>query len=219
MQFRRLAVYDLGPAPLADFGAAWLGWDAAKGLALPATGGPATEGPRRYGFHATIKAPFRLADGATLQAVGDALDNLAESAPPLLLPGLAVVGADGFISLRPPSQPAALTALAARVVQALDPFRAPLTEAEIARRDPDRLTEAQRANLTCWGYPFVVDDFRYHMTLTGPVAGPEAEALAADLAARLDGLLPDPHPLDALALMGEDADGRFHLIRRATLRG
>lgn len=215
--FRRFAVYDPGPDALARAASAWLGWDAAAGQATPAGGGDWTLTPRRYGFHATVKAPFRLADDRTPAALEQALAAVCARLEPVLLPQLTLTDAGGFLALMPAPQPQALTDMAAEVVRALDDFRAPLTDEDIARRCPDRLTAAQRANLLRWGYPHVMDEYRYHMTLTGdldPLLQAEAQAALAPLLAPV---LPAPHPVAALALAAEDADGRFHLIARCPL--
>ena len=217
--FRRFAVYDPGPAPLAGFGARWLGWDAAAGQSVPAkTPGAWTEPARRYGFHATIKAPFRLAEDVAPDALAQALQSLAATLPPVDLPdGLQLAALDGFLALIPVPQPMALTNMAAAVVRGLDDFRAPLTDADIARRRPETLTPKERANLDRWGYPHVMDDFRYHMTLTGPLSDSDLAQARAQLDAALTGLLPRPHQITELALTGEDADGFFHEISRFPL--
>ena len=44
-----------------------------------------------------------------------------------------------------------------------------MSDIEIERRDPDRLTAPQFSNLHRWGYPYVMDESRFHMMLTGPV--------------------------------------------------
>lgn len=231
--YRRFAIYDPGPKPLAAFGARWLGWDAGAGRPVPATvpaTAPAaappiappvwTEAARRYGFHATIKAPFRLAEGVAPDALALELQSLAARLPPVLLPeGLRLAALDGFLALIPAPQPTALTEMAAAVVRGLDHLRAPLTEAEIARRRPERLSPQERANLDRWGYPYVMDDFRYHMTLTGPLAPPDQTQARAQLEAALTSLTPRPHPITELALMGEDADGFFHELARYPLGG
>ena len=70
-----------------------------------------------------------------------------------------------------------------------------------------------------WGYPHVMEEFRFHMTLTGSLPAAELAAVEAVLAPRLALLLPAPFAIDALTLLGEDADGRFHQISRAALTG
>lgn len=220
MGLGRYAIYDLGPTALAGFGAEWLGWDVRRGVESRGLGGALVEVPRRYGFHATIKAPFRLAPGCSPEALVAAFDRLcAQLAPVAAEPGLQLRRIAGVLALVFEPQPPAVTALAAAVVRGLDGFRAPLTPEDRARRRPERLTDAQRALLDRWGYPWVMEEFRYHMTLTGALS-PQAEAGARQrLAPLLAGLLPRPHPISGLALMGEDGAGRFHLLHHAELRG
>ena len=88
----RYAVY-VAPPPesaLWRFGSAVVGRDAASGeaqLGFAPDGFDATAWrsmttkPRRYGFHATIKAPFRLADEASLSDLSTALAELAHRTP------------------------------------------------------------------------------------------------------------------------------------------
>ena len=89
--------------------------------------------------------------------------------------------------------------------------------AELARRRQARLSPAQEANLKRWGYPYVMDEFHFHITLTGPLPEPEHAPVEAALHRALAGKLPAPFEIPDLALMGEDAEGRFHLIHRYRL--
>lgn len=223
--FSRYAVYYTPTGSLAAFGASWLGWDAAQGRAVPQPViagvdlAAVTATPRRYGFHATMKAPFRLAEGQRASALEAALEAFcAAQAPVVLQGGLRHARLGTFQALIPAAESAALRALEARLVPALDPFRAALTEAEITRRDPSRLTPRQRAQLARWGYPYVMEEFRFHMTLTGALDPATADRVAAALTLRLPPMAADL-PIDALGLVGEDANGCFHLIRRVPLTG
>lgn len=224
-EFRRYAVYYAPPpGAFADRGAIWLGWSAeeAQVLTPPDLGLPVAEittAPRKYGFHGTIKPPFRLAEGKTATALDAALSDLAARLPPVSLPGLTLRNLDGFLALVPLGDEAALRDLAGWVVQDLDPFRAALSEAEIARRRPERLTPRQRALLHRWGYPFVMEEFRFHLTLTDRLTEPMASQAAVVLAAHFAPVLPAPFMVDTLCLFGEAADGRFRLISRHALRG
>lgn len=224
MQFGRYAVYHLPGGALGDFGSAWLGWDARNGMVnlrpegLPAEAEALTDTPRRYGFHATLKAPFRLAEGRTPDELALALRLLCDHLAPFPLELQAEVDW-GFLALRPVGQPAELLALESALVTRLDAFRAPLTGAERDRRNPDRLPEAARTHLGHWGYPFVLELFQYHLTLSNQLPPPLAEALRQALAPQLAPLIAAPMPVTSVALMGEDEDGRFHLIEDVPLRG
>ena len=206
----------------ADCAARWLGRDAAHDrpvVPLHPDLPPLTETARRYGFHATLKAPFRLADGARPDDLTRAMADFAARTPPVVIAGLQLADLDGFLALVPMGDTTALDAIAARVVQEFDPLRAPLTQAEIARRQPHRLSPNQRALLDAWGYPYVMDEFRFHMTLTdrlrpdqGAWVRPLADATFAPFTGR-------PVTLDALTLFVEGADGLFHHARRVPLTG
>lgn len=223
---KRYAIYYAPePGPLADLAAHWLGWDAAAGRALPhpdLAGLPRpvaeiTETPRKYGFHGTIKPPFRLAPGQTAEALHRACADLATRLAPVTLDGLHLSQLGGFLALTPQGDARALADLAATVVRDLDAFRAPPTEAEIARRRPERLTARQRALLDQWGYPYVMEEFRFHLTLTGDLGTPEASAVAAALRPHLAPHLPRPFVIRDLCLFGEATDGMFRILHRYTL--
>jgi hypothetical protein len=92
-----------------------------------------------------------------------------------------------------------------------------LSEAQLARRREGGLTPAQDALLLRWGYPYVMEEFRFHITLTGKRPKGELPGIKAALEGRLGPLVPRPYVIDALSLMGEDEMGRFHLIHRQTL--
>ncbi len=212
---------------MADFGAAWLGWDIATGMpvAHPFMQDVAediadlTEKPRKYGFHGTMKPPFRLADGHNEQALMAAFAELCAASKPVRLDGLEVSRLGRFLALTATGDTGALSALAANVVRNLDRFRAFPTEAEIAKRQKARLTLSQEANLQNWGYPYVLDDFRFHMTLTENLPVERAEVLRKILAGMLVNTLPKPFVISSLTLAGENKRGRFIEIDRRALQG
>lgn len=219
--WRRYAIYYTPAGPLAGFGAAWLGWDIARGRGAPPRTQQVealTRTARRYGFHATLKAPFRLAPDSDEALLLADLEQLAGAVAPVRLPGgLRLAELDGFPALVPAEASPALRDLAARVVRDLDRHRAPLTAEDRARRQPERLSQPQQNLLDRWGYPWVMGQFRFHITLGARLPRREARAVIAALAPHLAPLLPDPHPVDALTLAGEDAEGRFHQIARLPL--
>lgn len=207
--------------------AAWLGWDAASGRevaqpALPGLPRPAAEitrDPRKYGFHGTIRAPFRLGEGVSPDDAVMAVEALAAQLAPVTCEGLRIEDVEGFLALIPQGCEDALQALAAAVVKDTDPLRAPLTEEEIARRKPGRLSPRQRELLHRWGYPFVMEEFQFHLTLTDKLPQDQRGPVAAILRDHLSPVLPRPFTIEDLCLFGEDTQGRFHLLHRAPLSG
>ncbi|WP_368184282.1 DUF1045 domain-containing protein [Aestuariibius sp. HNIBRBA575] len=227
--FTRFALYYVPePGALADFGASWLGWDLVKAEKVAAPEFPGlsanhihklTQTPRKYGFHGTLKPPFRLANGCDLTGLDAAVRQVAQTLQATEMTALKLDRINGFLALTPVGDTTGLNAIAQRCVEKLDPFRAPSTEEELERRRKTPLTPVQDANLLLWGYPYVFDDFRFHITLTGQMDPARAQDLRYILATYLDEFLPRPFCLDQIALVGERPDGRFQLIQRYDLTG
>jgi len=177
----RYALY-VAPPPetaLAAFGRHWLGYDAETGQAMsqPEVPGIAaatlreqTAAPRFYGFHGTLKPPFALAEGRDPAGFLSALSALAATRTVVQVPGLRLACLGRFLALVPAAPCPDLDRLAADCVRAFDRFRAAPGAAELATRRAKGLTPAQETNLQRWGYPYVFDEFRFHLTLTGPIA-------------------------------------------------
>jgi putative phosphonate metabolism protein len=227
----RVALYFAPPAghPLSQAAAEWLGRDAWSSLALsrgPVPGFDPAEiehliaEPRRYGFHATLKAPFRLRDGDNLGDLRAVVVAFGRVAAAVTIPALRLERIGSFFALTPADVVPDLQDLAAAVVRDFEAFRAPLTPAEIARRRPERLTERQRAYLDAWGYPYVFDEFRFHMTLTGPVPEERRAATAAVLEARFAAFIGRPLAVDTLCLSVEcETPGDFVVDTAVRLEG
>jgi putative phosphonate metabolism protein len=216
-------------SPLARYGAAWLGYDAATGTNVPQPALSAitserlqeiTAEPRRYGFHATLKPPFVLADGVDKAELDAAVSALAGRLTAFAAPRLRLAQVSGFWALIPSAPCEPLDNLAASCVPELDQFRAPPSATELARRRRAGLSPAQEALLLRWGYPYVMAEFRFHMTLTARLSGAEGDAVGAALAPLVEPFCQAPLPIDALSLFRQDAADRpFRLIRRYALAG
>jgi putative phosphonate metabolism protein len=225
----RYAIY-YAPAPgsgLDRFGAALLGYDALTSDDLPFPEGvlqatpdwrELSSDPRKYGFHATLKAPMALASSRTEAELVSACEAFAATprAIPVITP--VVDSISGFIAVVPAKPSAELIRLAADCVAEFDAFRAPLTEADRARRNPSQLTPRQREHLDRWGYPYVMDDFRFHMTLTGRVSPERRETLVSMLRGHFAALGLSSLSIDRIALFRQDnANSRFRIVRQYEL--
>ena len=218
----RYAVY-FAPAPdtaLWQRASALLGYDAASGKDVAQEVPPeiptaawhtVTSDPRRYGFHATLKAPFRARQGCD---AGDLIERLAWLAERhrRFEVQMRVGSLDGFAAVLPAVPSAELAALADAAVDAFEPLRADLTDDEVARRRPELLTARQRELLSLYGYPYVREQFRFHMTLTGRLS-PDLSAVVDELAQRLAPALRMPTPIDRIALFRQETpQSRFTII-------
>lgn len=224
----RYALY-YAPAPDTLFhalGASWLGRDAWSG-ALP--GQPAIENmsgltsePRRYGFHATLKAPFALSPGKGRDDLTAFARNFARRHMPVMLPKLRLAALDGFLALVPDSETETLHELAACCVMDFDGFRGPLLPDEIARRHRSGLSHRQGRLLLNWGYPHVLDQFRFHMTLSNRLAPADMARLRKEAERHFAPVIGVPVRLDAITIFCEAetrtpfrAEERFVLTGKA----
>lgn len=175
MSSARYAIYYVPAAeePLYRFGAAAIGYDAYRGEdcawldGADATWPALVREPRIYGFHATMKPPVRLKDGFSEADFVDAFTAFVAQQRAVNVGPLVVREIGSFIALVPQQPCEPLNALAASCVSAFDKFRARMTDQELSRRLGPGLSERQIEHLYRWGYPYVFEDFRFHMTLTG----------------------------------------------------
>ena len=226
----RYAIY-YAAAPdsaLHRFGSAALGYDAYTGEDLPfpheiVLSAPdwrdITRDPRKYGFHATLKAPMVLAPDRTEAELITACDAFASTARrmPRIIPVVAPIS--GFIAVIPERPSAELDCLAADCTRNFDSFRAPLTSHDRARRNPEQLTPRQREYLDRWGYPHVMEEFRFHMTLTGRLPEDRRDGVVAMLRKRFASTCIETLVIDRIALFRQDdPPSRFSIIRSWPLR-
>ena len=219
----RYAIY-LAPAePFRSFGAQWLGRDADTGVPLPLPPGIAhrpaawVKAPAHYALHATLKPPFRLAEGTNAVMLDHAVHAFAAARSPFDAP-LALRALRGFLAWCLADADShggrQMHALADACVREFDRFRAAPTAAEIAKRDPAKLSTAQREKLDAWGYPYVFDTFTFHITLTGMLAAAD-EAAALDLLASAGGKLQEqPLHVDGISVYAQAEPGADFLAAR-----
>jgi putative phosphonate metabolism protein len=210
--------------PLWRAGTTWLGRDPETGATLDRPSSleepDLTREPAAYGFHATLKPPFRLSTVSTWGALQEAVAALAAGIAPFALPTLAVADLAGFLALRETSPSPALQALADLTVAALDPFRAPPDAAELQKRRGAGLPKAEEAMLLRWGYPHVFGTWRFHMTLTRRLNAEEHARIEPLAEAHFAAVLAQPRHVESLALFTQSAPGKpFLLAERLPLLG
>lgn len=214
----RYAICFTPPAsdPLSLVAANWLGRNVYSGdmLEPPAVRGLGiheiafhTAVPRRYGFHGVLKAPFHLSgDMSESQLLRD-LMRFAGTFAPFQISRLEIARLGSFYSLMPSAPCEQIQYLASAIVQEFDRYRAPLSEADIERSDPDGLSAAQFANLHRWGNPYVMDEFRFHMPVTGSINAIDMPRIEAALRTIFEPVLKEPVMVSNVALMIEEGTG------------
>ncbi|MGJ4994528.1 DUF1045 domain-containing protein [Bradyrhizobium sp. HKCCYLS3077] len=222
--FPRYAIYytPAADAALTVFGASLLGYDAwtARERGFPEgvldaapDWGDLTTDARKYGFHATLKAPFNLVETRPEAELRDACAAFAAvpRAVPIIRPVVDAIS--GFIAVIPGDASPTLQDLAADCVRAFEPFRAPMTAEDRARRKPELLSARQRDHLDRWGYPYVMEDFRFHMTLTCRLSDDRRGPILGMLRDRFAALSLTSLPIDRIALFRQpSASSRFSII-------
>jgi putative phosphonate metabolism protein len=228
--FPRYAIYHAAArgGVLDRFGAHMLGYDGWTGedLSFPEDvvrsvpdWRDLSQDPRKYGFHATLKAPMALADGKTEAELLAACESFAGTPRPVPVIAPVVNSISGFLAVVPTEPSAELERLAAECVSAFDSFRPPLTPEDRARRKPEKLTPRQCDYLDRWGYPYVMEEFRFHMTLTGRLGSERREPLLAMLRERFAAIRLTRLAIDGIALFRQDgAASRFRIIGHWQLR-
>ncbi|PDV89992.1 hypothetical protein CO652_00815 [Rhizobium sp. H4] len=214
----RYAICFTPPAsdPLSLVAANWLGRNVFSGdmLEPPAVRGLGiheiafhTAVPRRYGFHGVLKAPFHLSgDMSESQLLRD-LMRFAGTFAPFQISRLEIARLGSFYSLMPSAPCEQIQYLASAIVQEFDRYRAPLSEADIERSDPDGLSAAQFANLHRWGNPYVMDEFRFHMPVTGSINAIDMPRIEQALRTIFMPVLKEPVMVSNVALMIEEGTG------------
>ena len=218
----RYALY-FSPAPGTAWwnaGCSWLGRDAHTGAEVlqPQVDGMTavqlarlTTDARRYGFHATLKAPFALADGATEVDLAAMATVFASAQQTQLIDDVQVQTMGQFLALRPVHRNAELDSLAQHCVEYFDILRAPASAGELAKRRMAGLSARQDALLTRWGYPYVEEEYRFHMTLTDALKAADAPLMALLHSAARTHFAPaaqvEPLRLNGLTILREETPG------------
>jgi putative phosphonate metabolism protein len=209
----RFAIYFAPSATgnLWERAATWLGRDASTGDLI--SGSVAgiergrllnlTQAANRYGFHATLKAPMALAEGRTEAELREALADFASRHEPFSLGRLRLASLQGFLALMIEDENEKLQDFSAHVVEHFEPFRAPMSARDRAARAGKGLSERQLELLDGYGYPYVFEQFRFHMTLTDRLAEDEAKEIATAASTWFGPLLEDEVRLDRLSLFHE----------------
>ena len=213
----RFAIYYAPPATseLWQRASRWLGRDAATGPVsndgiagiTAETLTAITPSATRYGFHATLKAPFPLAAGKSREELEAALHAFSLRHGRVSLGPLELRLLDGFLALCPVVQSAPLTDFAGKIIAEFDAFRAPMSSAERERRLTSNLTAYQIGLMDHYGYPYVMDQFLFHMTLTDRMPPEQQETVIAAASEWFAPVIGREMILDRLSLFHEPESG------------
>lgn len=230
-----IARYALYYAPRPEEGLAvaagqWLGRNAENGQSRPLKPVSAftadrlteiTADPRLYGFHGTLKAPMTLADGFTERDLLAAVGDFAVGRRSVVVPSMTLTCLSGFMALVPSQPSVELQDLADSCVIEFDEFRRPADDSELARRRAAGLSPRQDELLLRWGYPYVLEEWRFHLTLTGRIGDDGERSAITDLLRRqFMGFIDRPLTVrDVCVFRQPGPDRAFSALARFTLGG
>lgn len=209
---------------LERFGEQWLGRCAEAGkecdrLSIPEISRDQlrtfTSTPRHYGFHGTVVPPFELREPHEVDIFFEHVGSFAKEHEPFRMEPFIIKEIGSFIALALNNQQP-IADLAASCVRSFHPFRAEPSLAEMERRRAKGLTPAQQRNLTRWYYPYVMDDFLFHMTLTGSLSDSRLrKRLVRSLTALTESIRSEGQVVRELSLFHQpDREEPFRLVQR-----
>ena len=229
--FERYAIY-YAPASgsaLMRYGCGWLGRDPETGavMAPPKTVdltetqiNDFTRSPRRYGFHGTLKPPFALSRECSIHDLDLALQALSGQLSSAKSGPLKLHRIGSFLCLVPTGDQGGIERVAGAVVRELDRFRGPQSEEQLAKRRERGLTDKQEAYLQRYGYPYVMDEFRFHLTLTDSLAREDMEVVQPVLQKLMSEVYDEDFQIRELCLFADPgANKPFQLLKRYALSG
>lgn len=227
--YKRVAIFYApgSQTPLANFGAQWLGWDVehAKDVPHPDIDGlpesieALVATPQKYGFHGTLKAPFRIRDDQTIDGLKDAMKAFSDQRKPFVIGQMKVAKLGSFVAIIQENASDEFANFASEIVRSFEDYRAPLRDEDIAKRRKAGLTPRQDELMLQWGYPYIFEEFKFHLTLTGKLSEQNAQIVCDRLTDHLKPILDTHVEAIDLCLYGEREDGRFEIIERFPFLG
>lgn len=207
---------------------AWLGRDVYTDTPLvrPAIAGmesldldALTADPRHYGWHATLKAPFELAADYSPEALLAEVETYCRNRSPFSAT-LQIAALGDFLAFTLAEPSADMRLLHEDCVRRFDHLRAPLSDHDLARRRRSPLSAEQDARLIAFGYPWIFEDFRFHMTLTGRIRDKATRSQVLEASRRLLAGHEGPRSIDGLAVFYQrDRASDFVVMRRYPFGG
>jgi len=146
----------------------------------------------------------------TAEALKARLVSFAQRRKPVATGPLTLSRAGRFLVLRPVRPAPALDWLAAQCVTTYDSFAAPMSETDREERGAAHHNDYQRLLLESYGDTNVLNEYRFHITLTGPLDNSHLERVAQALWPVIEEICADGVTVDALSLFG-DPGGRIPL--------
>jgi hypothetical protein len=225
-KYNRFAIYFMPQSEslFYDLGIRWFGWDPLRGSEVNGLHNKGTdehllviEKARKYGLHATLKAPFRLRKGCELDDLISFFQDTCTRYDGCIFNNISIKKISDFIAITPNSDTTKIHSLAADIVKEFDQFRDELNESDIEKRNLSSYSLRQKEYFYSWGYPYVFEEFKFHMTLGKLSHSKDGTAEEKICNEYFQEIISKPMKIDNLCLMGEDQNGMFHILENTII--
>ena len=226
--YSRYAIY-FSPYPdtfLDKVGSRWLGWNPKKGKITNHSKiknpkfvdlKSITEKARIYGLHGTLKAPFVLKEKYSYKDLISDVELISKRHRKFIIRNLVLKKLGSFYALVPERSTKALKSLADDCVSSLDKFRKPPSSTELEKRRSNGLDFQEEVNLKKWGYPYVFNKYKFHITLTGEIRLGEEKNIRETIELNFQKVIGYPLPFLDICLFGQRDDRYFCELKRFSL--
>jgi len=226
-KYSRYAIYYAPPkeSNLEEFGRYWFGWDPinAKSInnkqRINYLNGFGIKNlknidknvliAKKYGFHGTLIPPFKLNKNYSTNTLFKKTEEIAKKLKKFKFYKFKLKKINNFYAFVQNKKNNNINKLSNRLVRELFKFRSPLTKKEIDRRNPSKLSKLQLNILYKWGYPYLMSEFNFHMTLASEVTGNKLYLELKKIERNKEIILNEINNFDKIYIFGENQKGMF----------
>ena len=234
-KYSRYAIYYAPPkeSSLEEFGRYWFGWDPLNaklinnkhrinylnrfGIKNLINIDKNVLIPKKYGFHGTLIPPFKLNKNYSTNTLFKKTEDIAKKFKKFKFYKFKLKKINNFYAFVQNKKNNNINKLSNRLVRELFKFRSPLTKKEIDRRNPSKLSKLQLNILYKWGYPYIMSEFNFHMTLASEVTGNKLYFELKKIEKNKEIILNEINNFDKIYIFGENQKGMFENLENFSL--
>ena len=234
-KYSRYAIYYAPPkeSSLEEFGRYWFGWDPLNaklinnkhrinylnrfGIKNLINIDKNVLIPKKYGFHGTLIPPFKLNKNYSTNTLFKKTEEIAKKFKKFKFYKFKLKKINNFYAFVQNKKNNNINKLSNRLVRELFKFRSPLTKKEIDRRNPSKLSKLQLSILYKWGYPYLMSEFNFHMTLASEVTGNKLYSELKKIEKNKEIILNEINNFDKIYIFGENQKGMFENLENFSL--
>ena len=234
-KYSRYAIYYAPPkeSSLEEFGRYWFGWDPLNaklinnkqrinylnrfGIKNLKNIDKNVLIAKKYGFHGTLIPPFKLNKNYSTNKLFKKTDEIAKKFKKFKFYKFKLKKINNFYAFVQNKKNSNINKISNRLVKELFKFRSPLTKKEIDKRNPSKLSKLQLNILHKWGYPYLMSEFKFHMTIASEVTGNKLYFELKKIEKNKKIILNEINNFDKIYIFGENQKGMFENLENFSL--